>query len=53
MNIFYKIQDLYCQMHNNYMEAVIGNEILKSQAPPTMLKKFIKKVTQVKGELKT
>ncbi len=28
--VFFKIQDLYCHMHN---KAVIGNEILKSQAP--------------------
>ncbi len=28
-----KIQDLHCHVHNNYIEAVVGNEILKCQAP--------------------
>ncbi len=50
----FKIQDLYCYVHNNYIEAVVGNEIRKSQAPPTMLKKIcVKNITQEKGEPKT
>ncbi len=28
-----KIRDLYCRVHNNHIEVVVGNEILKSQAP--------------------
>ncbi len=28
-----QIQILYCHVHNNYSEAVIGNEILNSQTP--------------------
>ncbi len=30
---FFKIQDLYCHVHNNYKEVVVENEIVKSQAP--------------------
>ncbi len=29
----FKIQELYCHVQNSYTEAVVGNEILKFQAP--------------------
>ncbi len=38
----FKIQDLYCHMHNIYMEAVVGNEILTSQAPSNYSQKIYK-----------
>ncbi len=47
------IQDLYCHVRNNYMEAVVGNEILKSQAPSNNAQKIcLKKITKLKGELR-
>ncbi len=50
----FKIQHLYCHVHNNYLEAVVGNEILKCQDPSDNAQKIcMKKITQVKGELKT
>ncbi len=50
----FKIQDLYCHVHNNYIEAIVGNEILKSQAPYNQIKIHgVKKITQVETELKT
>ncbi len=49
----FKIQYLCCNVHNNYTEAVVGNEILKSQAPSNNAQRICtKKITQVKGELK-
>ncbi len=35
------IQDFICHMHNNYMGAVVGNEILKSQAPSNNVQKYV------------
>ncbi len=35
-----KIQDLSCHVHNSYIEAVIGNEILKCQAPSNNAQKY-------------
>ncbi len=31
----------YCHMFNSYSAAVVGSEILNSQAPPTMLKQHV------------
>ncbi len=47
--LLFKIEDLYCRVHNSYIKAVVGDEILKSQAPPNNAQKiFIKKITQVR-----
>ncbi len=52
--IYFKISRFICHMHNTYMEAVIGNKILLSQALSNNAQKIcIKKITQVKGELNT
>ncbi len=37
-----RFQDLYCHIHNSYMEAVVGNEILKFQAPSSNAQKMYK-----------
>ncbi len=40
--IQFNIQALYCHVHRSCTEAVVGNEILKSQAPSNNAQKYAK-----------
>ncbi len=49
-----EIQDstLICRVHNNYMEAVVGNEIIQSQAPSNNAQKYVERKSHKEKLLK-